>query len=190
MAMVRAEALKEILAQFPTEPIIVTLGTTSREVMALSQGENHLHVLDSMGLPPAIGLGVALGLAGRYAGKVVVLEGDGGLLMGLSALATIGHLRPDNLVLLILDNGTYGATGGQETASSTVDFCQVARGCAIAAWDVENEDGLADGLARVRAERGPSLLRIRIDQTAQRLPFYLPDPPVLTERFRRYLESL
>ena len=63
---------------------------------------------------PAGGLGLAVGLADRPHGeKVIVVEGDGSLLMGFSALATVGHLKPRNLVLCVLDNGVYLATGGQ-----------------------------------------------------------------------------
>ncbi len=187
MAMTRSEALERILQAFPDDPIVVTLGTTSREMIALSQAPLHLHVLDSMGLAPAIGLGIALGVGENAPGKVVVLEGDGGMLMGLSTLATIGLLRPKNLVLLILDNGTYGATGGQPTASEAVDLCAVARGCGIAASNVEDLDGLDDALADARTADGPRLLRIAIDQTTRKLPFYLADPVLLAARFAESL---
>lgn len=188
--MTRTRAVEQILAAFSSEPMVVALGATSREVIAISQGENHLHVLDSMGLPPAIGLGIALGLRSRYAGKVVVLEGDGGLLMGLSTLSTIGLLRPENLVLLVLDNGTYAATGGQATAASAIDFSAVAGGCRIHALDVDDDGALRSALAQARAAAGPILVRIRIDQTTRLLPSYLPDPPVLTDRFRHYLRGV
>ena len=80
---------------------------------------NHLYCLDSMGQPLAIGLGLAVGLADRPRGeRVVVVEGDGSLLMGFSTLATVGHLKPRNLVLVVLDNGVYLATGGQPTAGA------------------------------------------------------------------------
>src|SRR5919199_4902848 len=103
------------------------LGTASREMLQVTGlKENHLHVLDSMGLPPAIGLGLALGLEDSRFDKVVVIEGDGSLLMGFSTLPTIGLTRPEKLVLIVLDNGAYSATGNQPTASSAVDFCATA----------------------------------------------------------------
>src|ERR1043165_9875524 len=86
---------------------------------------NHLYCLDSMGQPLAIGLGLALGVSHQ----VVVVEGDGSLLMGFSAVATVGHLKPRNLGLLVLDNGVYLATGGQPTAAADTDFVGVARAC-------------------------------------------------------------
>ena len=58
--------------------------------------------------------------------KTVVVEGDGSLIMGLSVMSTIGHLGPENLVVLVLDNGVYLATGGQPTASPSLDMCALA----------------------------------------------------------------
>src|SRR5260370_2877426 len=91
---------------------------------------NHLYSLDAMGQTVAIGLGLALGLEDeqRHAG-VVVVEGDGSLLMGFSVLATVGALKPSKLVVAVVDNGVYLATGGQPTAASTTDFVQVALDC-------------------------------------------------------------
>ncbi|MCA1724352.1 MAG: hypothetical protein LC748_08945, partial [Thermomicrobia bacterium] len=98
----RAEALTIITELFPHEPTIVTLGATVRELIAtVGKRENNFYVLDSMGLPVAIGLGIALGRS-ENAEKVVVIEGDGGLLMGLSSLTTVGFLQPKNLVILVL----------------------------------------------------------------------------------------
>ena len=68
-----------------------------------------------------------------------MIEGDGSLLMGFSALATVGHLKPRNLVLVVLDNGVYLATGGQPTAARDTDFAGVARACGWAdARDVDS----------------------------------------------------
>ena len=76
--MTRLEALKLIAAEYADCPLVVTLGATARELAGAARADNHLYVLDSMGLPPAIGLGLALGLE-EAAGidKVVVIEGDG-----------------------------------------------------------------------------------------------------------------
>src|SRR5438477_7522656 len=109
----RWDALEVIAEAFQREPMVVTLGGTTRELAAIARSDSHLYVLDSMGLPPAIGLGLALGLDDSAFDKCLVLEGDGSLLMGLSTLATTGLLRPHKLLMIILDNGIYAATGGQ-----------------------------------------------------------------------------
>src|SRR5688572_12726791 len=102
--LTRIEALRIIDQAFPREPIVLTLGTTVREMLEVAgMRENHLPVLDSMGLPAAIGLGLALELERSSFEKVVVVEGDGSLLMGFTTLTTIGRLQPSKLVLLVLD---------------------------------------------------------------------------------------
>ena len=124
----RPEALNKIDASFKDQPLVLTLGGTIREMLAeVGRKPNHLYCLDSMGQPLAIGLGLALGLPDDR--RVVVVEGDGSLLMGFSALATVGHLKPRNLVLIVLDNGVYLATGGQPTFAADIDLVGVARAC-------------------------------------------------------------
>lgn len=187
--MTRLEALRAIVAAYPREPTVVTLGATARELAAIARSDNHLYVLDSMGLPPAIGLGLSLGLDDSSFEKCLVIEGDGSLLMGLSTLATIGLLKPRKLLLLVLDNGIYAATGGQKTASAAIDFRAIALGCGIGAVDVEDAPSLARELERCRTAPGPILLRVRIGPENAKVPYLLEDPVVLGETFRRYLAA-
>jgi sulfopyruvate decarboxylase subunit beta len=186
----RMDALRLIDAAFPDDPIVVNVGAAIREmVAAVGAKPNHLHILDSMGLPPAIGLGLSLGLSGSRFSKVVTIEGDGGLLMGLSALSTIGMLKPEKLVLVILDNGTYGSTGGQPTAAWATDFSGVARACGMEARDVETADGLRRALEESKAINVPVLIRVRIGQKTEKTNYFLEDPAVLADTFRRFLQT-
>jgi thiamine pyrophosphate-dependent acetolactate synthase large subunit-like protein len=187
--MTRVDALKLIAEAYPRDPIVVTLGATARELAAVARSENHLYVLDSMGLPPAIGLGLSLGLADSSFEKCLVIEGDGSLLMGLSTLATIGLLQPVKLFLIVLDNGIYAATGGQKTASAAIDFAAVARGCGISATDVDGAEDFARELARCRTAPGPIMLRVRISTENAKTPYLLEDPVVLGDTFRRYVAA-
>lgn len=188
--LTRMEALKLIDGVFPDEPIVVNVGAAIREmVAAVGSKPNHLHILDSMGLPPSIGLGLSLGLAESGFDKVVTIEGDGGLLMGLSVLSTIGMLKPDKLVLIILDNGTYGSTGGQPTASAATDFSGVARACGMEARDAEGADELRRALEESRTLRAPILIRARIGPKTEKTPYFLEDPAVLAATFRRFLQG-
>jgi thiamine pyrophosphate-dependent acetolactate synthase large subunit-like protein len=187
--MTRVDALKLIADAYPRDPIVVTLGATARELAAVARSDNHLYVLDSMGLPPAIGLGLSLGLDDSSFDKCLVIEGDGSLLMGLSTLATIGLLQPAKLFLIVLDNGVYAATGGQRTASAAIDFAAVARGCGIAAQDVETAEDLARELSRCRTAPGPILLRVRISTGNAKTPYLLEDPVLLGDTFRRYVAA-
>jgi sulfopyruvate decarboxylase subunit beta len=186
--MSRTDALKAIDAAFPNDPIVVNVGAAIREmVAAVGKKPNHLHILDSMGLPPAIGLGLAMGLAESRFEKVVTIEGDGGLLMGFSALSTIGMLKPEKLVLVVLDNGTYGSTGHQPTASAATDFAAVAAACGMRSDDVSTADDLRKALDEAKSVDAPVLIRARINLQGQKTPYFLEDPVVLADTFRRYL---
>ncbi|HEY3083331.1 MAG TPA: thiamine pyrophosphate-dependent enzyme [Chloroflexota bacterium] len=185
--MRRWDALGVIADAYSTEPMVVTLGGTTRELAAMRRSPSHLYVLDSMGLPPALGLGLALGLDDSPFEKVVVLEGDGSLLMGLSTLATIGLTRPAKLVLIVLDNGAYSATGNQPTASAAIDLCALARACGLEARAVDTLDALPEALAWTRATPGPLFLRVGTDTHAESVPYFLEDPAVLGHTFAEYL---
>ncbi|MCC6174572.1 MAG: phosphonopyruvate decarboxylase [Chloroflexi bacterium] len=188
--LTRTEALKIVDAAYPDQPIVVNVGAAIREmVAAVGYKPNHLHVLDSMGLPPAIGLGLSLGLAESRFSKVVTIEGDGGLLMGFSVLSTIGMLAPEKMVLVILDNGTYGSTGHQPTAAASTDFSGVARACGMQARDVESADALRQALDEAKGIDAPMLIRARIGLQGQKTPYFLEDPVVLAETFRRFLRG-
>ncbi len=184
----RQEALVVVDAVFPDDPVVVNVGAAIREmVAAVGNKPNHLHVLDSMGLPPAIGLGLAMGLAESRFQKVVTIEGDGGLLMGFSTLATIGLLKPEKLLLIVLDNGAYAATGMQRTAAPAVDLCAAAEACGLTAHNVTTADELEAVLRGARHAAGPTLLRIAIGPENRTASYFLPDPVELTLAFQRYL---
>ena len=142
-----------------------------------------------MGLPPAIGLGLAMGLAKSKFEKVVTIEGDGGLLMGFSALTTIGMLKPEKMILVILDNGTYGSTGHQPTAAHTTDFAAVATACGMVAHDVDTVDGLKKALQEAKGINAPVLIRARINLQGQKTDYFLHDPVVLADTFRKFLSG-
>ncbi len=183
----RFDALQSIATEYPTEPIVVALGTMVREMLLVGRRDNHLYVLDSMGLPAAIGLGIALAPAARRFDKVIAIEGDGGLLMGFSTLATIGLLKPEKLLLVVLDNGAYAATGMQRTAAPAVDLCGAAEACGIRAHNVDAPEDLEAVLRGSHRRPGPALLRVAINEQNRSAPYFLPDPVELTLTFQRYL---
>ena len=183
----RSDALRLIVEAYPTEPLVVNVGATIRELAAMGRSPGHLYILDSMGLPPAIGLGLSLALASSGVQKCVALEGDGGMLMGLSSLATIGHLQPSKLLLIVLDNGCYASTGSQITAAPSVDFCAIGRACGMHACRVEEAETLRTTLRELRSVQAPVLLHVPIDQTNRKAPYVLEDPAILAERFRNFL---
>jgi thiamine pyrophosphate-dependent acetolactate synthase large subunit-like protein len=110
------------------DPLFVpNLGTNTAVLMARYPTLPALHMWGGMGLTHSLGLGVALARPER---TVVVLDGDGSLLMGLGGMATIGVLRPPNLLHVVLDNAAWGNTGGQPThTASGVRLEGVAAAC-------------------------------------------------------------
>jgi len=184
----RPDALRLIDAAFADDAMVLTLGGTIREMLSVvGRKPNHLYSLDAMGQTLPIGLGLALGLEQR----VVVVEGDGSLLMGFSALTTVGHLRPRNLVVLVLDNGVYLATGGQPTAARDVDLVNVALACGWSgARDVDgNADALREALDWAATTDGPLLLRVKVDTVQPRTAFFLEDPVLLSGAFMEWLKT-
>jgi thiamine pyrophosphate-dependent acetolactate synthase large subunit-like protein len=190
--MKRASVLVDIDAEFPQSPMVLTLGGTAREMLTVvGRKPNHLVNLDAMGQTVSLGLGIALGLRARpQAEKTVVIEGDGSLIMGMSVMSTIGHLGPENLVVLVLDNGVYLATGGQPTASSSLDMCALALACGWRnARTVLKREELLAGLRWAAAEPGPTLLHVNVSTEQIATDFFLEDPVILARDFRDWLHD-
>ena len=189
----RADGLRAVADRYPDQPIVLTLGGTVREMLAVAgRRPNHLPILDAMGQPAAIGLGLAIGLEDDATHeRVVVIEGDGSVLMGLSSLATIGHLRPSKLLLIIFDNGVYLATGGQPTAAADADYAAIALACGwAAARDLDGDaDAFAEALSWADEQDGPVLLRVRIGSEQLTTDFFLEDPVILARDFVDWLHG-
>ncbi|MCX7633945.1 MAG: phosphonopyruvate decarboxylase, partial [Turneriella sp.] len=106
--------------------LIATTGYTGRALYALSDRENQLYMVGSMGCVSSFALGLALARPQR---KIVALDGDGAYLMRMGAVATVGYERPNNLVHVLLDNEVHDSTGAQSTVSHTADLALVAHAC-------------------------------------------------------------
>jgi sulfopyruvate decarboxylase subunit beta len=188
----RADVLRFIDAAAPDSPMVLSLGGIAREMLVVAGRKgNHFISLDAMGQTVSVALGLALGLDRHaVAGKVIAIEGDGSLLMGLSVLSTVGHLKPDRLVVYVLDNGVYLATGGQPTASADIDLAAVAAACSWrGARDVRTADELAAATAWALTAEGPVLVRVRISTAQLPTGYCLEDPVILAEDFRRWLRA-
>ncbi|HEY9391287.1 MAG TPA: thiamine pyrophosphate-dependent enzyme [Mycobacteriales bacterium] len=188
--MRRIEALRVITSATADLPVVATCAATSRELAAVADRDNHLYLLDSMGLTSSVGTGLALGVADSAVEHVVVLDGDGSLLMNLNALATAGYLLPEALVLVILDNGSYASTAGLPTYSQTLDLGRIAEACGLRVARADDTAGLAAALTAAFAEPGPTVLHVRTEPgNAPDIPLLLVDPVVLADRFRRWLTA-
>ena len=139
-----------------------------------------------MGGATAIGLGLALARPDR---RVLVLTGDGELLMGLGSLATVGVQRPRNLALVVLDNERYGETGMQPSHTAFgVDLATAAKACGFPSAEIfTTMDRIAALRADIHRADGPLFAQIKI--AADKLPLVLPprDGAHLKNRFREAL---
>ncbi len=163
----REQALQAILPLIndsrSAPAVISTTGKQSRELYALDDRDhsrgNRFYMVGSMGCASGFGLGVARG----YRGKVLVLDGDGAVLMKLGTLATIGATAPPNFHHVVIDNAAYDSTGGQSTVSPSVDFAAVALSCGFRR--AETVSTLADfetTLGEHLGAEGPTFLRMLV----------------------------
>lgn len=186
--MNRIEALRVITEHTAQVPVTATCAATSRELAAVADRDNHLYLLDAMGLTVSVGTGIALGIAGTTVKRSVVLDGDGSLLMNLGAAATAGYLAPENLVIVLLDNGVYASTAGIETQARKLDLGAVAESVGLQVLRATDTGEVDAALGRTLTEPGPWFLHTRIEPGNQQgTPLLLLDPVVHADRFRRWL---
>lgn len=182
--MKRIDALRIADDAFGDRPLVITCGATARELASFSVRDSHLPLLDSMGSAAAVALGVARG----YDGPVGVIEGDGSLLMGFSILPTLAAYGPPSMTVLLLDNGQHASAGGMPSQASTVDLGSAAAGLGLHVVRADTRAGLATRLGEAIESDQLTIVHCRIEPgNAPGIPWYLADPAVLGERFRRAL---
>ena len=167
---------------------MVTCAATSRELAHVADRVNHLYLLDAMGLAGSVATGLSLALADTDVAKVVTIEGDGSLLMNPNVLPTGGYLKPEKLLVILLDNGVYGSTLNVPTYARNIDLGTLA---AAAGWNVLRADGvdsLRSGLAEAISTPGPVFLHVRIEVgNATDVAKLLANPVVIGSRFSSWL---
>lgn len=179
----RREVVAKLLADRGETLVVAGLGAPNWDCTAAGDHPLTFPLWGAMGAAVPMGLGLALAQPKR---RVLVITGDGEILMGLTALATVAVKQPANLTVVVLDNERYGETGQQPTATAaTVDIAGMAR---AAGWRearvVADEAGLAQALPLVRSGEGPILVNVKV--RAENLPFTMPpkDGAFLKDRFR------
>ena len=199
MRLDRREAVRTLLENRGDLLVVAGLGAPAWDVTAAGDTPVNLPLWGGMGGAAMVGLGLALAQPTR---RVLVLTGDGEMLMGLGALATVAITRPSNLAIVVLDNERYGETGSQETATAHgVDLAAIARGCGIAdartvtttaelqtlravlAFPLPSREGAGEG----GSATGPLFATVKIDPANH--PLVLPprDGAHLLARFREAL---
>ena len=141
--------------------LVTGLGSTTWDAAAIGDDARNFYLWGAMGAAAMVGLGLAIARPER---RVLVVTGDGEALMGMGSLATIGVRRPDNLVIVVLDNGHYGETGMQAShTTGGVDLVAVAKACGFQdAMTLTETNDIAHVRHLLHKGKGPLLVSARI----------------------------
>ena len=182
----RRDVVNRLLGRRTGLLVVSGLGAPSWDVAAVGDNALNFTLWGAMGGTVSLGLGLALAQPSR---KVMVITGDGEMLMGLGSLATVAVQAPVNLSIIVLDNEHYGETGMQKThTATTVDLAAVARSTGFRkAKTVSDNEGLRQCLVEVQSVVGPCFYCIKVITDTP--PLVLPprDGKALTRRFKRAL---
>jgi thiamine pyrophosphate-dependent acetolactate synthase large subunit-like protein len=163
--MTRLDATRIVARLAGDEPIVASLGHPAYDLFAAGDRPANFYTWGSMGLASSIGLGLAMAQPER---RVFVLDGDGSLLMNLGSLATIGWVRPANFILIVMDNGSYATTGGQDSATAHgADLEGAARAMGIAgSVTARTAAELEQAVVRTQREAGPWVIVAKVGESA------------------------
>ncbi|MBM3358844.1 MAG: aldehyde dehydrogenase [Betaproteobacteria bacterium] len=182
----RRKAVAEILRQRGDALVLTGLGSTCWDAAAAGDHPLTFYLWGAMGGAAMMGLGLALAQPAR---RVLVITGDGEMLMGLGALATIGVQQPANLAVIVIDNEHYGETGMQRTHTREgVDLAGMARAAGFrAAGTVYSSTQLKTWVPRFYRAKGPVFATVKV--TTAYAPMVLPlrDGTAIKHRFREAL---
>jgi thiamine pyrophosphate-dependent acetolactate synthase large subunit-like protein len=179
----RRAAMRALLENRGELLLVTGLGSTTWDGAAVGDDDRNFYLWGAMGAAAMVGLGLAIARPDR---RVLVVTGDGEMLMGLGSLETIGVQRPPNLAVTVFDNGHYGETGMQEShTSESVELVAIARACGFKeTFDITDELGLRDFAAQIHNAATTVFARVAI--RADEPPRVLPprDGVLLKTRFR------
>jgi thiamine pyrophosphate-dependent acetolactate synthase large subunit-like protein len=159
----RRSVVSSLLAERKDAIVVGGLGASTYDIAAAGDHDRNFYLWGAMGGAVMIGLGLALAQPNL---PVVVVTGDGEMLMGMGSLATVGLQKPKNLTIVVLDNEVYGETGGQAShTAATVDLVGVARACGIsdarAIATMTDIEAFAAGMQDIA--NGPRFASVKID---------------------------
>ncbi|MDB4867608.1 MAG: 3-phosphonopyruvate decarboxylase [Cohnella sp.] len=162
----RQEALRVINGWKDGKSVqLATTGKTGRQLYEIEDACNNLYMVGSMGCVGSFGLGLALS---KPDFDIVVIDGDGALLMRMGSMATIGYHNPQNMIHILLDNNAHDSTGGQKTVSHNVHFVDIATSCGYSkSIYVHNLDELNTCLEQWKMTKGLTFLHLKISSSTE-----------------------
>lgn len=187
--MRRIEALQAIYATIADHVVVTIMGAVAAELYSLGHRKNFFYLEHAMGLASSMGLGIALS---RPELKVVVLDGDGSVLMNLGTFTTMARYAPGNLVHIIFDNESLLSVGGFPTATATgSDLAGIATAAGVRSVDcVSDPQALQETVGRALGGDELACIVAKVDAIGP--PSFHMDITLLENRFefRRYFKDL
>ena len=183
----RADYYRVLADNLPAQALVVTaLGNASYLWAVMHDAPENFYIEDSMGLALPLGLGLAIAQPAR---PVIVVEGDGGLLMHMGALVTVGAVSSGNLTVLLIQNGVHAASGGQALTNADLDLAALARASGIShAENIATPKAFATALASVSSTNGPRVLVLSTEPDVAVVKPPVTLDPVLTKH--RFMEAI
>ncbi|WP_136439976.1 sulfopyruvate decarboxylase subunit beta [Pacificoceanicola onchidii] len=184
--MIRADILRDIAPILRDQLVVCNIGIPSQELYAIDDQPSNFYMLGTMGLASSIGLGLAL----SQSKPVIAIDGDGSVLTNLGTLPTIGNNGDGHLILLIIDNGSYGSTGDQPTYTGRrTSLAGMAR--AAGCERVVEIDGSDTGAALTEAlgTKGTTVIVCKCDSGNETMPVIPLDPVTIRDRFMQVVNS-
>lgn len=187
--MRREEALEAIYPEIKEHIVVTIMGAVAVELYTLGHRHNFFYLEHAMGLASSMGLGIALAMPEQ---KVIVLDGDGSLLMNLGTLSTLARYRPGNLLHIVFDNESLLSVGGFPTATSTgTDLAGIARASGIpSVREANNSDSLKENVRDALKSNTMTTITSKVEAIGPK-SFHM-DLPLLENRFqfKRSLEAM
>ncbi|MGW9124024.1 phosphonopyruvate decarboxylase [Paenibacillus chitinolyticus] len=167
---------------------LATTGKTGRELYEIEDADNNLYMVGSMGCIGSLGLGLALSQPSK---DIVVIDGDGSLLMRMGSLATNAYYHPANMIHILLDNNAHESTGGQSTVSHSINFIDIAASCGYTnSVHVHSLEELQTFLQEWKVNKGLTFVLLKISKNSKdQLARPHMKPHEVKERLQRFIHN-
>jgi sulfopyruvate decarboxylase subunit beta len=187
--MLRVDALQAIYPELENRIVVTIMGAVAAELYTIGHRPNFFYLEHAMGLASSMGLGIALSMPQH---KVVVIDGDGSLLMNLGTLSTMARYKPGNLLHIVFDNESLLSVGGFPTATATgTDLAGIARASGIpSVMEADTLESIAKSARDALASNTLTTIISKVEAIGPKT-FHM-DLPLLENRFqfKRALEAM
>jgi len=187
--MLRADALRTIYPELEQSIVVTIMGAVAVELYTLGHRHNFFYLEHAMGLASSMGLGIALCMPEH---KVIVIDGDGSLLMNLGTLSTMARYKPGNLLHIVFDNESLLSVGGFPTATGTgTDLAGIARASGVpSVVEANTPESLKAAVTEALVSNTLTTIVSKVEAVGPKT-FHM-DLPLLENRFqfKRALEAL